>query len=330
MACSVPTITTARPGTSTCVLTPPIVGLGTLRRLAELDSGARPMLSVYLSLDRSSVTACEAELAGLASWSPPHAGEAEVGRVREFLRSMPAFAHGTRSLGLFSHSEGSGLEVVPLPERVAAMAVLDTQAWLEPLAGMFCAGDSGVVVSGRRCARLFRGGTRGLMEFAVVEGDGHNRHLEGDNSLGSPCLLVEDEEWAIVQRRLAELLRRAHHRRAFDMLVVAAPRKLWLSIAEALPNALRSRLAGFVALDLRKAPAHEVARALSPLLEQATPSGQAHGQSTPTGDYAQAIAISQDTWPCPRVMWVPGRVRQLRQPVLSPSFYSDRLEEIRT
>lgn len=327
MSCSVPTTTTARPGTRSCAFTPPVVGLGTLRRLAELDSGARPMLSVYLSLDPSGVTACEAELAALASWPSPYAGEAEVGRVRAFLRSMPAFAHGTRSLGLFSHSDGSELEVLPLPERVAAMAVLDAQAWLEPLADMLCAGDSGAVVAGPSSARLFRGGTRGLIEFAVVRGAAHDRHLEGDNSLGSPYLLVEDDEWAIV-RRLAELLCRAHRRRAFDTLAVAAPRELWLPIAEALPGALRSRLVGFVALDLREAPAHEVARALSSLLEQATPSGEVHGRSTPTGDHAQAIAITQDTWPWPQVMWAPGRVRQLGQPAPSPSFHGDQLEEI--
>ena len=34
------------------------------------------------------------------------------------------------------------------------MAVLDTIPWLEPLAGMFVAGDWGVAVLGRRTARL--------------------------------------------------------------------------------------------------------------------------------------------------------------------------------
>lgn len=112
----------------------PTVGLGTLRRLAELDPGDGPMLSVYLSLDPHALTACDAELAALAAASE----RAEVTRVRVFLRSLPAFAQGTRGLGLFCHGSGSQLEVVPLPESVATTAVLDTRPWLEPLAS--CAG----------------------------------------------------------------------------------------------------------------------------------------------------------------------------------------------
>lgn len=302
MAHDTPTTTAARPGTATRAMAP-VVGLGTLRRLAELDSGARPILSVYLPLDPTAVTACEAELAALSSWSSSYASQAEVERVHEFLRSLPAFAHGTRSLGLFSHAGGSKLEVVPLPERVAAMTVSDTQAWIEPLADMLCPDDSGVAVVAPCCARLFRGGARGLVEFAVVREEARNRDLDGENSLGSPCLLAGASDSAIASR-LARLLRRADGRRAFDTLVVAAPPRLWPAIAEALPGALASRLAGCVALDPREAPAREAARALSLLREQGAPSGDIRACSTPTGDRGQAIAISQDTWPCPRVMSV--------------------------
>lgn len=123
-------------------MTPPVVGVGTLRRLAELTAGARPTLSVYLSLNPLAVRACEAKLAALAAGGSAPAGEVEVGHVREFLRSMPAFAYGTRGLGLFSYAEGSKLEVVPLPEQVATTAVLGGQAWLEPLAGMLPRADN--------------------------------------------------------------------------------------------------------------------------------------------------------------------------------------------
>jgi hypothetical protein len=64
-------------------------------------------------------------------------------------------------------------------------------------------------------------------------------------------------------RRLGGLLLRAHRRRAFDNLVVAAPRELWPFIEGALDSVLRARLAGLVELDLEHETAQEIVRAVA-------------------------------------------------------------------
>lgn len=83
-------------------------------------------------------------------------------------------------------------------------------------------------------------------------------------------------------RRLAELLLRAHRRRPFDQLVVAAPNALWPFIEGALDSALRARLAGLVELDLEHAPAQELARAVAPVMQLARREKTEHAQRSTT------------------------------------------------
>jgi Bacterial archaeo-eukaryotic release factor family 10 len=277
-------------------MTSPVVGLGTLRRLAELEWGARPVLSVYVSLDRAAVRACEVELAALATGPAPGRDLSAIGCVRDALRSMPTFAsYGTRGLALFSSNQVQP-EVVPLPERTALLTVFDVQPWLEPLAGMFCPGESGVAVVDRRRLRLFRGGERGLVEFAVGRIGVQDRQVDAHNSQRQSRLLIDGDRCGVA-RRLAGLLYRADGRRAFETIVIAAPRELWPSISATLPEGLRARLAGLTELDLQEATAQEINRALKPLLRRPAPSDSARPRSTATGDHAQGTGISQERWP---------------------------------
>jgi hypothetical protein len=281
--------------TRTPAVTSPVVGLGTLRRLAELEWGAGSVLSVYVPLDPAAVRACEVELAALAARPAPGGDLSAIGCVRDALRSMPTFAsHATRGLALFSSQ--ARLELVPMPERTVPITVTDTQPWLEPLAGMFCPGESGVAVVDRRRLRLFRGGARGLVEFAAVGSGGRDRHLDADNSRRHSHRLIDGDR-PVVACRLAELLHRAHGRRAFDTIAIAAPRELWPSVSAALPEGLRARLAGFTVLDLQEATAREVTGALKPLLQGPAPSDSVHPRSTATGDHPPGTGISQEGWP---------------------------------
>lgn len=231
----------------------PAVGLGTLRRLRVLDQLAGPLLSVYLPLDAAGVAEGEAQLAALTSGFLPCSSERCLMRVRDFMRSMPAFPAGTRGVALFSHGDGSQLEVVPLPERIEAMTVLDGEPWLEPLTDMCSRGNFGVAVAGPSSVRLLRGSAGHLVEFAVVR--------------------VAETTEPPLPGALADRLERAHRRRALDTLIVAAPREHWPSLAGALPYALRTGTTTFVDLDLSEMPAREVAGALVPLLERDTPPG---------------------------------------------------------
>ena len=120
---------------------PPAVGLGTLRRLAALEPDCVPVLSVYLALAESAPAACEAELLFLIGELPPTFRLSTIGRVRQTLCKLPAFAHGTRAVALFFAADGSELGLVPLPERVATTAVCAAQPWLEPLLAMCGCGE---------------------------------------------------------------------------------------------------------------------------------------------------------------------------------------------
>jgi hypothetical protein len=248
-------------------MAPPAVGTGTLRRLADLETGGRPVLSVYLGLGhaRSAAAATgarERELDAVIAEIEPRTVEAEVGRLHEVLRGMSAFAYGTRSLALFSSAAGATFAAVPLPSPVQSMAIVDALAWLEPLAGIFSPGDLAVAVIDRCTARLFRGAPRMLVEFATVHDERHRRPTLGNcpqPTRGSPT----EERLAEHVGRLATLLLRAHRRRAFDQLVFIAPCELWPVIQAALHNDLRSRLSVLVELDLMDAPAGTIARVVA-------------------------------------------------------------------
>ncbi len=246
-------------------MTAPAVGLGTLERLSGLGGHGRPVLSVYLDLDAarlSTLAARDSRLDALIADIAQRAPEADVSRLCQALHSMTGFAYGTRGLAMFSSARGSVFEAVHLPSPVEPMAVLDTLPWLEPLAGMFTRGDRAVAVLGRRSGRLFRGGPGMLVEFVALHDELHRRHASGDCSrLGRPNPIEEHvDEHA---RHLAELLLRAHRRRAFDELLVIAPSELWAVIEASLHGDLSSRLAGLVELDLEDAPTQEIVRRLA-------------------------------------------------------------------
>jgi hypothetical protein len=244
-------------------MAPPAVGTGTLRRLGELDTGGLPVLSVYLGLsDARDPSARETKLDALMTGVRWRAVAADVNRVHELLRSMPALAYGTRSMALFSSAEGSAFAAVPLPSAVEPMAIIDTLPWLEPLAGMFTSGDRAVSVIDRRTARLFRGGPQMLVEFASVHDGRHRKPAPGDGSQPD-CPCATEEHLTEHLRRLAALLLRAHRRRAFDQLVVIAPSELWPAIEVVLHSDLRSRLVGLADLDLMDARAQEITRAVA-------------------------------------------------------------------
>ena len=152
MASAAFTVPRARSREGIYSTTPPVVGLGTLRRLLALKPDG-DVLSVYLALEESARASREAELPPVVG-QPPTLKLCMISRVRETLRALPAFAHGTRAIALFFAADGSELELVPLPEWVAAMAVFDTRPWLEPLVGMCNPGERGVSLLGPQRRRL--------------------------------------------------------------------------------------------------------------------------------------------------------------------------------
>jgi Bacterial archaeo-eukaryotic release factor family 10 len=246
-------------------MAPPAVGSGTLRRLDQLYQDGRRVLSVYLGRDVvecASAAASERELRALVDEAGHDGDCADVSRMCQTLRSIHGFAYGTRSLAMFSSGAGVAHTAVALPSPVEPMAVMDSAPWLEPLAGTFTFGDSGVAVLGWRGARLFRGGPRTLVEFATVREEPHLGHVRG----GRPEPHVARRAAAgpgEYAPRMAALLLLAHRRRAFDQLAVVAPHELWTAAEAALHGDLREWLTGLFDWDLMQAPAQEIARAVS-------------------------------------------------------------------
>jgi peptide subunit release factor 1 (eRF1) len=250
-------------------MTATAIGPETLRELSDLATDGHPLLSVYLDLGGGEFPtpgARAAEASALLAHAGAHDADAE--RVRDLLRTESELLRESHGVAIFSCAATDVLEVVPLPSRVEPMAVVDTVPWLEPLAAMITSENWGVAVVSRRHARLFRGGAHGLVKFATIDDDVHRRHAQGGWAQARYQRGIEDQV-AHHADHVAQLLARAHRRRAFDHLVVVAADELWPVVEAKLHPDLLDGLAGHVALDLESAPASEIQRAVTPLVEQA-------------------------------------------------------------
>lgn len=227
-------------------MTPPAVGLGTLSRLAAILAEDRPVLSVYLDFDPASPAACLRQFEALVDALDRQPAKADRQRVRMCLQTPLALAHGTRSIALFAAAEGSAHAMVPLPVSVEAMVVVEMIPWLEPVAGMLTSGDWGAAVLDRRAARLLRGGEAGLVEFAAAAPA--MRPGAGPRTSSSTAPQAVRELAVERVEQLARMLARAHSRRPFERLVLAAPRELWAPVERGLPGDLRDRMVGTVEL----------------------------------------------------------------------------------
>jgi peptide chain release factor subunit 1 len=245
------------------------VSTSMLERLARIESGGNPILSVYLDLDPSrfpTPAARDTELSALLAGTG--AQELDVKHVRETVRGHPELAHGAHGLAIFSCAASGALEVLAVPEPVEPLAVIDSVAWLEPLAAMLASEDWGVAVLSRREARLFRGGRDGLVEFAAISDELHRRHAQGGWAQANLQRGIEQQVFEHV-RHAAELLLRAHRRRPFDHIVIVASDELWPVMEESLHQDLRDRLAGVISRDLDHSPERYIVQAVTPVIERA-------------------------------------------------------------
>jgi peptide chain release factor subunit 1 len=245
------------------------VSTRTLEELGRIGWTGEPVLSVYLDLDPSrfpTPATRDVELSALLGGAD--ADELDVKHVREVVRSHPELERGAHGLAIFSCAASAILEVVPVPEAVEPLAVVDSVPWLEPLAAMLTSDDWGVAVMSRREARLFRGGRDGLIEFVGVRDELHRRHAQGGWSQARFERGIE-QQVAEHARHTAELLLRAHRARPFDRIVIVCSDELWPVLEKSVHQDLRDRLAGVVPQDLEGASVREIAQAVAPLIETA-------------------------------------------------------------
>ena len=113
----------------------PAVGLGTLRRLRELDT-AGAALSLYLDAACLARTGeLEHVLDGLLCEFAQSPGPSEQRSLREALAYLPSLAYATQGLALFSCAETGANALVPLPCAITPMAVIDSRSGLSRLPG---------------------------------------------------------------------------------------------------------------------------------------------------------------------------------------------------
>ncbi len=244
------------------------VSAATLERLSRIQTAGEAVLSVYVDLDPSrfpTPAARDVELSGLLGRAGARRVDAK--RVREALNAHPELAHGAHGLAIFSCAAAGILEVVALTEPVEPLVVVDSAAWLEPLAAMVRTGDWGVAVVSRRTARLLRGGPDGLVEFAVVADDLHRRHAQGGWSQARFQRGIE-EQVAEHARHVAKLLLRAHQRRPFEQLIFVASGELWPVVESSLHRDLRERVAGVIERDLEHSATEQIMLAITPVIDR--------------------------------------------------------------
>ena len=247
-----------------------LIGLGTFEQLARMDAQGHPILSIYLDLDPSRYPTPDSrrtQLGAVLDDARRQDGDREADLVEARLRANPEISRDARALAIFCSAAIGVFEVVRLSEAVEPLAVVDAIPWLEPLAATVSTGDWGVAVVSRRAARLFRGDSAGLTEFASITDDLHGRHAQGGWSQARFARGIEEQVAAHV-RGVAERLLRAHQRRRFHELVIVCSDELRPVVEHALPGELANVLAGMVHADLERASVYEISGAVSPLIER--------------------------------------------------------------
>lgn len=277
-------------------MTPPVVGLGTLRRLSEMPVEGTQVLSVYVDFDPASPSACRRQFDTIAAASiKGRRCDAARRRVDTMLRGTSTLAHGTRGLAMFSVADGSTAAMVPLPTRVEGMVVLERVPWLEPLTSMLTSGDWGAAIVEGDAARLLRGGEAGLIEFAAL--CSHADRGAASACSGSRSGRCTQRRLALQAHHTAKLLARAHRRHPFERLALAAPCALWSALQENLPADLRERLIGLLELDPLRTPA-ATRDELATLLRHTPDPSQARCENatvTTTLAVGAACTVSQTT-----------------------------------
>ena len=170
-------------------------------------------------------------------------------------------------MAIFSSAEAGLLEAVGLPSSVESIVVLDTMAWLEPLADMISFGNRGVVILSSITARLFRGGPSALTEFATFDRTLCNERP--GRGFDSPSLSANEDRSASYVGRVAEQLLRAHRRRPFDHLVIVACDQLRRVLDASLDQELKDVLRGIISADLVRASTAEIMHVVTPMIEGA-------------------------------------------------------------
>lgn len=257
-----------------------------LGRLARLRApGEERVLSLYLDLDpsenmalpparRSAINALIDEARRRAEDEPLQTREARI-RLRADIERLEdvlvrgvvegRLAAGARGLAALACERAGLLEVVRLPRPVRSRAFIARHPVIQPLAEIGSPGLWAVLVTDGDDARLLEGVGDRLIEIESFHDAHRRRHRRGvwapERSDGP---LAEDER-RHVRRAVEELVER-DRRQGYELVAIGATEPVWAEARRAMPDGLRTRLAGRFSVNVEEASAAEVRLRVEPLL----------------------------------------------------------------
>src|SRR5690349_2285720 len=250
-----------------------------LRALSAVHPDQGRVLSVFLNLDpaqfgtpaarSSAITSVITEAAhkvdeanGL-SHDERTALRDDVERVREVLAGSDIAANGTRAVAIYACGPEDLLEVVRLRRPVDNKVVLDRTAFVEPLVMQGTDERWMVLLTNRRCARLFFGPGDALKETDRLVDDVHQQHNQGGWSQLNYQRSVDKEVSDHLQNAV-DLAFDLYKKQGADRVLVGVPSELHTEFKNKLHPYLKERIAGKISVDVENASLDDVCAAAAP------------------------------------------------------------------
>ena len=250
-----------------------------LRELAAVHPDEGRVLSVFLNLDPSSFATPAARSSAITSVMTAAAHKVDeseglshderiglrddVERVRGVLEGSDIAQNGTRAVAVYACGAEGLLEVVKLRRPVTNKVVLDRTAFVEPLVMQGTDENWMVLLTNRRCARLFFGPGDALEETDRLVDDVHQQHGKGGWSQSNYQRSV-DKEVSDHLQNAADLAFKLYKERGADRVLVSVPGELHAEFKGKLHPYLIERAVGKISVDVENASLDDVCAAARP------------------------------------------------------------------
>src|SRR4051794_399338 len=247
-----------------------------LRALSAVHPQQGRVLSVFLNLDPTQFATPAARSSAITSVMTAAAHKVEskeglthdermalredVERVREVLAGADIAQNGTRAVAVYACGPENLLEVLRLRRPVENKVVLDRTPCVEPLVMQGTDERWMVLLTNRRCARLFFGPGDALEETDRIVDDVHSQHDQGGWSQLNYQRSVEKEVSDHLQHT-AEVAFDLYKQRGADRVLIGVPQELIGDFKGKLHPYLTERIAGKISVDVENASLDDVCTA---------------------------------------------------------------------
>src|SRR3954447_15334436 len=247
-----------------------------LRALSGVHPEQGRVLSVFLNLDPTQFATAAARSSAITSVITDATHKVEdkdglthdelmalrddVERVREVLLGSDIAANGTRAVAVYACGPEGLLEVVRLRRPVENRVVLDRTPCVEPLVMQGTDERWMVLLTNRRCARIFFGPGDALEETDRFVDDVHSQHEQGGWAQLRYQRSVAKEVSDHLQNT-ADLAFDLYKQRGADRVLLGAPDELKTEFKAKLHPYLAERIVGKISVDIENASLDDVCTA---------------------------------------------------------------------